>query len=347
MKILFITHCHGNYGASKSLQLLIKNYRGHDISLIVPKSLKRYNNLDEIKKFYGSHIRQVEEYFLPFKYCYMGSPKERYLVFKNSIRNLIWSVNKKKLINKLRTDSYDIIHLNAPVLYPLITRDFPFVVHIRDVILENQKNAFERLQQAKGLIFIDEGTKNPFDGINLNNSMVLNNPFDMRAQKVYNSKQIMDEYQLSPESIILSCIGRIKGSKGVKFIIQAFLKSVNRDLRLLIFGNGDHGSNYVNECRELAQDDKRVFFMGEEQDINKVYKISDYIVRGDPWHLIGRTVFEGLFADCDVIIPCNAQDINNNCDLVPFKNKVWAYTCQRYRKFDKCFKCYKIKSEQK
>ncbi|MFZ2656380.1 MAG: hypothetical protein WAX69_15725 [Victivallales bacterium] len=75
MKILFITHCHGNYGASKSLQLLLKNIKGHSITLIVPKQIQGRNNLKEIKEFYGDNVSEIKEFYLPFKYCYMGGPE--------------------------------------------------------------------------------------------------------------------------------------------------------------------------------------------------------------------------------------------------------------------------------
>ncbi len=327
MKLLFISHCHGHYGASKSLQSLLLKYDKHDITLALPINALKSNTVEEIRTFYGTNVSEIIYFHLPFKYCYMGAPERMNLVVRNFLRNLQYLLNREKIYSFIKDRGFDVIHLNAPVLYPLIRPDIPFIVHMRDVMLMDHFKAVGKVLQAKGIIFIDPGTMEPFKGRGLRNSVILNNPFDMTMlEKGYDEKVILSGYGFSPDNIIFSCIGRIKESKGVKFIIESFLKNRNDRSVLLIFGKGDPGSDYESECREIASKDPRIRFMGEERDIAKVYRISDYIIRGDPWHLIGRTVFEGLYSGCDVILPGSLSDLDRNPDLKKFEGKVHLYS---------------------
>lgn len=332
MKILFITHCHGHYGASKSLQALLLKYDRHEIVLALPKNSLKSFTKEEIRAFYGSNVSEIVYFHLPFKYCYMGAPEGIFLKIRNFIRNLFSLIDRNRMYSFIKARGFDAIHLNAPVLYPLIRHDMPFIVHMRDVMLMEQAGAVRKILQAKGIIFIDPGTMEPFKGIDLRNGIVLNNPFDMTMlEKGYDEKAILEGYGLASDRIIFSCIGRIKESKGVKFIVESFLKNKNERSVLLVFGRGDPGSGYEKECREAASCDPRIRFMGEERDIGKVYRISDYIIRGDPWHLIGRTVFEGLYSGCDVIIPGAPSDLDGNPDLKEFAGKVHLYLARNQK----------------
>ena len=329
MNMLFITHCHGHYGASKSLQSLLLKYDRHEITLVLPKSSHKKYSKDEIRSFYGPNVSEIKYFHLPFKYCYMGAPEGMSLKARNVLRNLLYIFDRRKIYSFIKEQGFEIVHLNAPVLYPLIRPDMPFIVHMRDVMLMDQSEAVEKVLQARGIIFIDPGTMEPFKGRKLRNGIILNNPFDMTMlERGYDESVILSGYGLSPDRIIFSCIGRIKDSKGVKFVVKSFLKNKNDKSVLLIFGEGDPGSGYERECREIASNDDRIRFMGEESDIAKVYRISDYIIRGDPWHLIGRTVFEGLYSGCDVILPGNSSDLDGNPDLKEFSDKVHLYSAR-------------------
>jgi len=326
LKILFITHCHGNYGASRSLQLLLRNLKGHSIHLVVPRGLRHRNDLDEIRRFYGDNVEGIREFYLPFEYCYMGCPDQFMQKAANKLHNLTYECASNGIKEYMASGKFEIIHLNAPVLYPLISPALPFIVHMRDVMLMDQASAVEKVLQAKGVIFIDKGTREPFKDLPLKNDIILNNPFDMSyLERGYDDVKILSEYGLAKENLIFSCIGRIKESKGVKFIVENFRKVKGDNKILLIFGIGDKGSNYESDCRKVAGNDPRIRFMGEEADIAKVFMISDYIIRGDPWHLIGRTVFEGLYAGCDVILPGSLSDVDQNPDLKGFSAKVHLY----------------------
>ncbi|MFZ2656377.1 MAG: glycosyltransferase [Victivallales bacterium] len=332
MKLLFITHCHGNYGASRSLQSLLLKYDRHEIVLALPKNSLKSSTKDEIRSFYGPNVSEIKYFHLPFKYCYMGAPEGMKFKTLNILRNIFSLFDRKKIYSFIKARGFDAIHLNAPVLYPLIRPDIPFIVHMRDVMMMEQSAAVKKVLQAKGIIFIDPGTMEPFKGLELRNSVILNNPFDMTAlEKGYDENIILREYGIFQDRIIFSCIGRIKESKGVKFVVESFLKNTNDKSVLLIFGEGDQGSDYESGCREIASKDKRIRFMGEESDIAKVYRISDYTIRGDPWHLIGRTVFEGLYSGCDVIMPGDDTDLDKNQDLKEFSDKVHLYSARNVK----------------
>ena len=77
---------------------------------------------------------------------------------------------------------------------------------------------------------------------------------------------------------------------------------------------------------ELSLPDKRIEFHGEEKDINRIYALSDYIIRGEIDFRIGRTIFEALYADCDVILPSSDKEIEREKDLRVLRDKVHIYT---------------------
>ena len=175
----------------------------------------------------------------------------------------------------------------------------------------------------KGIIFIDESVIEPFMSYRLNNELILNNPVDMTGVGKY-----IDTDALNGDCATISIIGRIVKHKGIDFIIKSFKKAQSDGLRLFIVGDEGDGmrTGYPAFCREIASEDQRIIFWGREPDINKIYAISDYIIRGEVDFRMGRSVLEALYSDCDVIVPIrNDHIVKTNEELTKFKSKVHTY----------------------
>ncbi len=84
-------------------------------------------------------------------------------------------------------------------------------------------------------------------------------------------------------------------------MISAFLQGAGADSLLLIVGDGP--ADYLAHCRGLTGGDPRIVFWGEEKNIDALYAATDYVVRGDPRPCVGRTVYEGLYSGCQVVMP--------------------------------------------
>ena len=67
-------------------------------------------------------------------------------------------------------------------------------------------------------------------------------------------------------------------------------------------------------------------FLGEKEHIEEIYLLSDYIIRADESFVTGRTVYEGLYADCNVILQIDAdEDKEKVHDYKKFEKKLFFY----------------------
>ena len=322
---LFITHDVSNYGASRSLQLLLNNYPGIHIDLIIRKNLFRKDaSIQNIRSRFGPHIAAISRQYLPFDHCYQYKPAKSWkLTLQKIINRIVWRATRSRVYDFIEKGNYDFIHLNSLVLHPLITPRYPFVIHIRDIYDHSSRHALNNVRNAKGVIFIDEATREPFRDVSLAHSIVLNNPFDMTLLSEYAKSHMSWPEQDFNNRVIFSIIGGVTEKKGVDFIIRCFLKLQDNNARLLIVGRGE--KNYESLCRRIASQDKRVIFWGEEPDILKIYSVSDYILRGEEYQCIGRTIYEGLYAGCKVIIPAESDKRQRMFEYDTFKESIYFY----------------------
>ena len=325
---LFVTHDIRNYGASRSLQLLLNNYQNVSIDLVTKKMLiKEDASIEEIKSKFGPYIDKVLQFYLPFDYCYKYKPDATWklLLFKLANR-LMWTLTKNRFYNFVKQGNYDFIHLNSLVLHPIIKPGQPFFIHIRDIYDGSNDTALLNVQKARGVIFIDNATKDPFRSISLRNSIILNNPFNMTSVAEFDINQLMWLKPYVEKRVIFSIIGAVTEKKGVDFIIRNFMKLKSDTATLLVVGSGDtNGEAYVTKCKKYAMKDSRIVFLGEVEKIEQIYAISDYILRGEEYQCIGRTIYEGLYAGCHVIIPADKNQLTSMFEYDKFKNMIFSY----------------------
>jgi len=325
-KALFITHDIGNYGASRSLQLLLRNLCHYDIDLVVRKriNVKKISD-EEIRSKFGPHICNIYWTYLPFDQCHisMDDYSLKYVVYSYIVL-MFWKCVRRRLMNIISHGNYDFIHLNSLVLHSIICSDYPFVIHVREIFDGRSTHVLNNLNKALGVIFIDESTKEPFGNEVIRNSIILNNPIDMTATgncEMFESSV----YDLNPDKhVVFSMVGVMTEKKGTAFVISSFKKIMAVDARLIIVGCGEY--NYVEHCKKMAVNDRRIIFWGEEQDIYKIYAISDYIIRGEDRQCVGRTIYEGLYSGCHVIIPGNENKHDSMFQYDLFKNSIYFYS---------------------
>jgi glycosyltransferase involved in cell wall biosynthesis len=337
-KALFVTHDVSLYGASRSLQTLLANLEDTDIDIVAKKRLKGSRDLEVVNAFFNNKAKVIKEFYLPHPNIYQGSEWKEYVV---KLNDLFWKLNAKSFYNFIKKNNYDYIHLNSIVLHQLITEDLPFFIHIREIFNNSDPSVNDSLRKARGVFFIDEATEKPFKSLGLQNSTILNNAFDMRYLHELENEDLIQKYSIDSKTVF-SIIGNIAPVKGVDLAIKSFKEVKNPDALLLIIGNSNNES-YLKLCQELASDDKRVIFHGEESQIGRIYKISDYILRCDPQFCVGRTVYEGLYAGCNVILPGQENNIEDLFDIDAFFQNIFFYQPQSLKSLtqiieDKCRK---------
>lgn len=302
LKALFITHDTSNYGASRSLQLLLNNLEGVEFDLIVQKPLRSVLDHADLRRRFGGKVGLIREVFLPFDACYLYGRKDLLFTLLIGLYNRVLARSAKGILEGMLDEGkYDVVHLNSLVLHPLISDLFPCVLHMRDIYDGSSPAAVKNVQKAAGVIFIDEATRAPFRDIQLRKNIVLNNPIDMTGVASYSGYRPEHGDIDVTRHTVFSVIGVVSEKKGTGFIIEAFMHHRDENARLLIVGGREQAA--IERYTLMARADRRIIFWGEEPDILKVYAISDYILRGEEFPCIGRTVYEGLYAGCGVILP--------------------------------------------
>jgi glycosyltransferase involved in cell wall biosynthesis len=300
-KALFVTHDTGFYGASRSLQTFLRNYDIARADLMVNRRLGGQQDLAAIQERFGAHIVAVREAWLPFDRCCKGKPPYS---LRLGLRNALAAIERESVWRKMEAERYDFIYLNSIVLHPLIHERLPFILHVREIYDGTNSRVFETARRAKGLIFIDQATAEPFrrQGVE---GMILNNPIDMRAADQATGEALRARWNVGQKAVF-ALVGVLNESKGTEFVIECFKRAGKADALLLIVGEGE--LSYVERCKRAAAGQDNIVFHGFEVDVASIYAASDYVVRGEAYPCIGRTIYEGLYAGCSVVIPGDDED---------------------------------------
>lgn len=327
MKALFILH-EGFfiYGANRSISGVLQNI-DYDYDLMICKGFTVKIDEKEVRKLLGKHLKRIYVVWMPRYRCQYYDRVSLFRECSHVVNNVmsLFSTGKRRSI--IREGRYNYVHLNSLVLYPVIDKNAKYVIHAREIInpaYSRINRLVKALECAAGIIYIDEATRIPIEQIMHNNrTMVLNNPFDMTriAEVDYNSS--LKRYGLSEENTIFAMLGQVGDNKGSKFVLRAFMKHANPNSRLLIVGNNRH--SYGRECEKMTENDTRIIYCGELKDTGSIYRISDYIIRGEPQFCIGRTIYEGLYSGTGVIIPGHKTDIVRMQDGEQLQKKIHFY----------------------
>lgn len=327
MKALFVLH-EGTfiYGSNRSITGVLQNVN-FDYDLMVGQSFTKKVSEEELRKKFGSHLKNIYAVWVPRCRCQFFNKVGLFSECSHFVNNIMafFYANKRKRI--IRQGGYDYVHLNSLVLFPMVDTSAQYVLHAREIIDPAYKKINElkkALQTAAGVIYIDKATKTSVEKETVNvNNITINNPFDMTSVRDISYEDNLKKYGLSSENTIFAMVGQVMEVKGSKFVLRAFMKHANKNSRLLIVGNDDHA--YAKECKKMSEEDDRIIFCGELKDTRGIYRISDYIMRGDPQYCIGRTIYEGLFSGAGVIIPGHEQDLEKMQSGEELRDKIHFY----------------------
>lgn len=337
LKGLFITHTDIThlYGASTSLRTYLENNQDFEATVILPRPLNLLRwkkNIPSHQERFSSKINKFYMFFLPWDLCYEDADKSIRMRISVYVHNILFRLFKWQIERLICNNDYDFIYLNSLVLNDLIDNKHPYFIHIRECFYgEKLGKSMEKIMRSKGILFIDKTT---FYALYHNhilhkaNYIILNNPFDMRHLKKIeiNKEKFFNNLGISyhDELKIFSVIGTVSPWKGIDLIIQSFLDANLSNSILLIVGDSND-KKYISYCKKIASKSSMIHFLGEIQDVGQIYYLSDFILRGDKSFRIGRTIYEGLYSGCSVIIPGTQDDVNQCEELRYFGNRVYTY----------------------
>lgn len=309
MKALFVTHTSDTvYGAPKSLEQILKNV-DFEYDFIYPYFPKAPVPVSQMKDYIGKTCRNIYSWYLPYREDAIFQPtyKSKASIYYGLLRicEPLIKLRIKKLVKK---EKYDYVFLNSSTLFPLISKQYKTVIFIREWLQGKPQIVSKlnhKLKDAFKIILIDDSIQNYLND-DITHYRVLANPVDMTGVNELDSYICAEKFGIDiTDKIIVSMIGMIFEDKGSGFIIDTFQKMKRDDVILLLVG--DNTGDYAKKYMAITQENPNIIWIGEQKNINQIYKISDYIIRGEKKFGIGRTVYEGLYAGCSVILQGNRQ----------------------------------------
>ncbi len=304
MRILFVLPSSDTiYGSGRCVRYLANSLHcKYDI--IVGKSLIHKVDIASLRESFSSNLEHIYAMWLPNYNAYYGRVSGVSMRIAEIHKYIAWIFSKKIFDRTVKSGKYDIIHLNSMILAPMLSRKYKMIIHIREVYEGNErKHRFleRKLRDAYGLIYINPSVRSAL-GVVHANSVMIQDPFDMRYLEALDRQTICQEYNISESAIIFSILGRFEERNGTEFIINTIRRCKRKDILLLVVGAVSDAQR--EKCTDLIQDDERIRILGELKEPGPIFSISDYIIRGEAFFAgFGRTLYEGLYSGCHVIYP--------------------------------------------
>lgn len=120
-----------------------------------------------------------------------------------------------------------------------------------------------------------------------------------------NPEQVLQKYNLSPDTAIISYAGRIAREKNIEFLLHVYkeILKVHENIMFAIIGDGPHRPNIEALARELGIADK-VFFTGYISDKTELagwYKASQAFIFSSLTETQGLVILEAMSAGTPVV----------------------------------------------
>ena len=180
---------------------------------------------------------------------------------------------------------YDVVHIHAegPAFFCLLPKLFHkrviVTVHGIDWQREKWKSGFgskfihkgekNAVKYADEIIVLSKGVQDYFEKIYGRKTVFIPNGVSNHIER--KPQIIKNKFGLDKDEYILF-LGRLVPEKGIKYLIEAF-KQVDTEKKLVIAGGSSDTSEFENEMKELAKEDKRIIFTGfvQGQELEELY----------------------------------------------------------------------------
>lgn len=224
---------------------------------------------------------------------------------------------------------YDIVHIHAegPAFFAWLPKLFGKKVIVTIHGLDWQR---EKWKSGFGSTFIHQGEKNAVKYAD--EIIVLSKGVQDYFEKTYGRKTVFipngvsnhierepqiikNEFGLGKDEYILF-LGRLVPEKGIKYLIEAF-KQVDTEKKLVIAGGSSDTSEFENEMKELAKEDKRILFTGfvQGQELEELYSNAYVYVLPSDLEGMPLSLLEAMsYGNC-----CLVSDIPECVDVVEDK----------------------------
>ena len=180
---------------------------------------------------------------------------------------------------------YDVVHIHAegPAFFCWLPKLFHkrviVTVHGIDWQREKWKSGFgskfihkgekNAVKYADEIIVLSKGVQDYFEKIYGRKTVYIPNGVSNHIER--KPQIIKNKFGLDKDEYILF-LGRLVPEKGIKYLIEAF-KQVDTEKKLVIAGGSSDTSEFENEMKEIAKEDKRILFTGfvQGQELEELY----------------------------------------------------------------------------
>lgn len=180
---------------------------------------------------------------------------------------------------------YDVVHIHAegPAFFCWLPKLFHkrviVTVHGIDWQREKWKSGFgskfihkgekNAVKYADEIIVLSKGVQDYFEKIYGRKTVFIPNGVSNHIER--KPQIIKNKFGLDKDEYILF-LGRLIPEKGIKYLIEAF-KQVDTEKKLVIAGGSSDTSEFENEMKEIAKEDKRILFTGfvQGQELEELY----------------------------------------------------------------------------
>lgn len=224
---------------------------------------------------------------------------------------------------------YDVVHIHAegPAFFCWLPKLFHkrviVTVHGIDWQREKWKSGFgskfihkgekNAVKYADEIIVLSKGVQDYFEKIYGRKTVFIPNGVSNHIER--KPQIIKNKFGLDKDEYILF-LGRLVPEKGIKYLIEAF-KQVDTEKKLVIAGGSSDTSEFENEMKEIAKEDKRILFTGfvQGQELEELY--SNAYVYALPSDLEGMPL--SLLEAMSYVNCCLVSDIPECAEVVEDK----------------------------
>ena len=316
-KLLYISNISNGVSSFSKASVLAAKEIGFEFYLAANFNGATKEKLSQDEKEYGVHL------------CHIDLVRNPY-----SIQNVKAYKQLVELINK---EKIDYIHCNTPV-GGLLGRLAGNKCNVKGIIYQAHGFHFYKGAPLKNwLIYypIEKWMSNYTDAlitINLEDYEIAKS-FNLRNKgnvyyvpgvgidlnkfnvKSNNKRLIKNNYHFNDNHFILISVGRLDENKNNKTLIKAISLISDKNVQLIICGDGEKKQELITYSDELGIQDK-VHFLGNCENMIEMYAIADVFVMASYREGLSRSIMEAMASG----LPCIVSDIRGNRDLI--KNEI-------------------------
>lgn len=317
------------------------------INKVIVHRIKIKNICDPITKIKNQNINQLTKWIYSlidtynvFNYAYLKNilleinPDVIHINNINGISMAIWSAaksNKIPVVQTLRD-------------YSLLKDGDGVLDKIRNPIYRNLSTKVNYVTAPSYYTLNKFKNRNYFKGLK---NKVVYNAIDYSEENVKKELEYKIKRCKSNEKVRFVFLGRLEVGKGIKFLIEAFKEINNKNIELIIAGDGECKEYVINE----TINDERIKYKGflNEEEVNVLLHNSDVLVIPSLWpEPFGRVVIEAYKYSMPVIgcisggIPEIINEKTGACiqpgDHEGLKTEIEYFSCREniYKKIAAC-----------